>query len=319
LLEAHRRELTGYCYRMLGSVFEAEDAVQETMLRAWRSYGRFEGRSALRSWLYRIATNVCFDMLAARGKRARPIDMGPAGSVESELSMLPEVTWIEPIPDSRVMPLEGDPAEIAAARETIRLAFIAALQHLPPRQRSVLILREVLGWRAAEVAELLETTVQSVNSALQRARATLAAAQTEADSGSPSAADLGEEERELLERYVAAFERYEMDSLVALLHEDAVQSMPPYDLWLRGRASIREWWSGPGAPCEGSRLIPAPAANGLPAFGQYRPSGPGGAHEPWALQVLDIDRTGIRTFTAFLDVERLFPLFGLPPAPPART
>jgi RNA polymerase sigma-70 factor (ECF subfamily) len=303
---------------MTGSVFEAEDAVQETMLRAWRSYGRFEGRSALRSWLYRIATNVCFDMLAARGKRARPIDMGPAGTVESELSMLPEVTWIEPIPDSRVMPLDGDPAEIAMARETIRLAFIAALQHLPPRQRSVLILREVLGWRAAEVAELLETTVQSVNSALQRARATLAATQTEADSGAVSAADLGAQERELLERYVAAFERYEMDSLVALLHEDAVQSMPPYDLWLRGRSHIRAWWAGPGAPCKGSRLVAAPDANGLPAFGQYRPSGPGGAHEPWALQVLELDRDGIRTFTAFLDVERLFPVFGLPPSPPAR-
>jgi RNA polymerase sigma-70 factor (ECF subfamily) len=304
---------------MLGSVFEAEDAVQETMLRAWRSYDRFEGRAALRSWLYRIATNVCFDALSARKRRAMPIDLGPAGTVESELHELPEATWLEPIPDARVVSADGDPAQIAAARETIRLAFVAALQHLPPRQRSVLILREVLGWRAAEVATLLESSVASVNSALQRARATLDSVQARSDSGAvsgpASGSGLGPEERELLERYVEAFERYEMDSLVSLLAEDAIQSMPPYDLWLRGRAAIRGWWSGPGAACAGSRLIPAPNANGLPAFGQYRPSGPGGAHEPWALQVLQLAGGQIVTFTAFLDVERLFPLFGLPAAP----
>src|SRR5262245_5791220 len=170
-LEAHRRELTGYCYRMLGSPFEAEDAVQETFLRAWRSIDRFEGRSALRSWLYRIATNVCFDMLEGRKRRARPMDLGPAGEPDiANPNTLPEYTWIEPIPDGRVLS-EGDPAAVAESRETIRLALVAALQQLPPKQRAALILCEVLRWQASEVAELLETSVASVNSALQRARA----------------------------------------------------------------------------------------------------------------------------------------------------
>src|SRR5947208_6558382 len=173
-LEQHRGELTGYCYRMLGSPFEAEDAVQETLVRAWRSFDRFEGRAALRSWLYRIATNVCLDMLSGRERRARPMDLGPAREpVEANLNTLPEATWITPIPDGLVVP-EGDPAEVTVARETIRLAFVAALQHLPPRQRAVLILCEVLRWQASEAAELLDTSIASVNSALQRARATLA-------------------------------------------------------------------------------------------------------------------------------------------------
>jgi RNA polymerase sigma-70 factor (ECF subfamily) len=311
-LEQHRSELTGYCYRMLASPFEAEDAVQETFLRAWRGFSRFEGRSALRSWLYSIATNVCLDMLSGRERRARPMDLGPAREpVEANLNTLPEVTWIEPTPDGRVVP-EGDPAAVAEARETIRLAFVAALQHLPPRQRAVLILCEVLRWKASEVAELLETSVASVNSALQRARATLAASNPSAADGSPS---LDEADAELLARYVEAFERYDMDALTSLIHEDATQSMPPFDLWLTGRDDIFTWWVGPGAACRGSRVIPTVAANGAPAFGQYKPRPDGDGYEPWALQVLEIADGKIVELTFFLDTERVFPLFGLPLQP----
>jgi RNA polymerase sigma-70 factor (ECF subfamily) len=307
LLERHRRELTAYAYRMLGSAFEAEDAVQETMLRAWRSFDRFEGRAALRSWLYRIATNVCLDMLSGRERRARPMDLGPARSADSPLGdPLPEVTWIEPIPDGRV--LQGDPAELAESRETIRLALVAALQHLPPRQRAVLILREVLRWRAAEVAELLDTTVASVNSALQRARSALAGVDVAASPPRP----MDEEQRALLARYVDAFERYDMDSLTSLLHEDATWSMPPYELWLRTHADIRHWCLGPGIGCRDSRLIPT-AANGSPAFGQYKPSGTKGVREPWSLQVLEVSGDRLGGISFFLDTARWFPLFGLPP------
>jgi RNA polymerase sigma-70 factor, ECF subfamily len=307
-LEEHRRELNAYCYRMLGSPFEAEDAVQETLLRAWRSYDRFEGRAALRSWLYRIATNVCLDMLNGRERRARPMDLGPAREpVEANLNTLPEATWIQPIPDGLVAP-EGDPAEVAVARETIRLAFVAALQHLPPRQRAALILCEVLRWQATEVAELLDTSVASVNSALQRARSTLAAGNVSATDPSPP---LDEADRALLARYVEAFERYDIDALTSLIQEDATQSMPPYDLWLRGRDDILTWWFGPGIGCRGSRVIPTVAANGSPAFGQYKPS-PEGGYEPWALQVLELSAGRVVEFTFFLDTEKLFPLFGLP-------
>jgi RNA polymerase sigma-70 factor, ECF subfamily len=305
--EQHRVELTAYCYRMLGSA-DAEDAVQETFIRAWRGYDKFEGRSQVRSWLYRIATNVCLDQLEGRKRRARPMDLGPAREpVAENLNALPEVTWIEPIPDGRVVP-EGDPAEVALARETIKLAFVAALQHLPPRQRAVLILCEVLRWKAAEVAELLETSVASVNSALQRARATLEATES-AESATTS---LGEEDSELLARYVQAFESYDMEALTALVHEDATQSMPPYDLWLRGRDDVFAWWVGPGIGCKGSRVVPTVAANGSPAFGQYKPSEDGSGYEPWALQVLEIEDGRIVELTFFLDTERVFPLFGLP-------
>jgi RNA polymerase sigma-70 factor, ECF subfamily len=307
-LEQHRKELTGYCYRMLGSSFDAEDAVQETMIRALQGFDRFEGRAALRSWLYRIATNVCLDMLNGRERRARPMDLGPAREpIESNLNTLPEVTWIEPVPDGLVVP-EGDPADVAVGRETIRLAFIAALQHLPPRQRAVLILFEVLRWQASEVAELLETSVASVNSALQRARATLADGNVSATDPSPP---LGKEDRALLDRYVAAFEAYDIDALTTLIQEDATQSMPPYDLWLRGRDDIFEWWFGPGIGCRGSRLVATVAANGSPAYGQYKPS-PDGGYEPWALQVIEVSNGRIGEFTFFLDTETLFPLFGLP-------
>ena len=297
-LEQHRRELTAYCYRMLGSPFEAEDAVQDTLLRAWKALDRFEGRSQLRSWLYRIATNVCLDMLGGRERRARPMDMGPSGApIEENLHELPEMTWIEPTPD---------PAEQTVERETIRLAFVAALQHLPPRQRAVLILREVLHWQASEVAELLDTSVASVNSALQRARATLADSNVH-----DSAPKLEEADRDLLERYVKAFEQYDIEALTELIHEDATQSMPPFDLWLTGRDDIFAWWWGPGIGCKGSRVIPTVAANGSPAFGQYKPS-PDGGFEPWALQVLEVSGGEIVELTFFLGTEKLFPLFGLP-------
>jgi RNA polymerase sigma-70 factor (ECF subfamily) len=303
-LEQHRAELTAYSYRMLGSPFEAEDAVQETMIRAWRAYDRFEGRAALRSWLYRIATNVCLDMLNGRERRARPMDLGPAGEPIVENLRTPEVPWLQPVPDALV----ADPAELAVERETIKLAFVAALQHLPPRQRAVLILREVLRWQASEVAELLETSVASVNSALQRARETMSSTSTE----KASPAQLSADDRSLLERYVEAFQAYDVEALTALIQEDATQSMPPFDLWLSGRDDILTWWFGPGIGCQGSRVIPAGTANGSPAFGQYKPS-PDGGYEPWALQVLELGEGRIGEFSFFLDTDTLFPLFGLPP------
>jgi RNA polymerase sigma-70 factor, ECF subfamily len=308
-LDHYRRELTAYCYRMLGSPFEAEDAVQETMIRAWRGIDRFEGRAALRSWLYRIATNVSLDMLNGRERRARPMDLGPAREpVAANLNTLPEATWIQPVPDTLVAE-DADPADVAVGRETVRLAFVAALQHLPPRQRAVLILCEVLRWQATEVAELLDTSVPSVNSALQRARATLSAAEVDTDT---SPRTLDEADRELLARYVEAFQRYDIESLTSLIREDATQSMPPYDLWLRGRDDIFAWWWGPGIGCEGSRLVETMTANGSPAYGQYKPS-PDGGFEPWALQVVEIEDGRIGELTFFLDTETLFPLFGLPP------
>jgi len=309
-LERHRRELTAYCYRMLGSPFEAEDAVQDTLLRAWRGLERFEGRAGLRSWLYRIATNVCLDMLNGRERRARPMDLGEARSPDGPIGgTLPEVTWLEPVPDRLVIP-DGDPAEVAASRETIRLAFMAALQHLPPRQRAVLILCEVLRWKASEVAELLDTSVASVNSALQRARATLDRSELSDADPTPT---LDPADRELLERYVGAFERYDMSELTSLIREDAIQSMPPYELWLRGRDDILGWWVGPGAGCRGSKVLPTSSANGSPAFGQYKPSATGEGYDPWALQVLEVSGGRVVEFTFFLDTETLFPLFGLPP------
>jgi RNA polymerase sigma-70 factor (ECF subfamily) len=294
---------------MLASAFDAEDAVQETFIRAWRGYKGFEGRAALRSWLYRIATNVCLDMLNGRERRARPMDLGPAQApIEANLNVLSEATWIQPVPDGLVMP-EGDPAEVAVGRETIRLAFIAALQHLPPRQRAVLILCEVLRWQATEVAELLETSVASVNSALQRARATLAAGNVSASDPSP---ELNADDQALLARYVEAFEKYDMEALTSLIQEDATQSMPPFDLWLRGREDILAWWFGPGIGCQGSKMVPTVSANGSPAYGQYKPSPTGDGYDPWALQVIEMEEGRIVEFTFFLDTDTLFPLFGLP-------
>ncbi|HET6715068.1 MAG TPA: sigma-70 family RNA polymerase sigma factor [Actinomycetota bacterium] len=308
-LEEHRRELTAYAYRMLGSAFEAEDAVQETMLRAWRGYERFEGRAALRSWLYRITTNICLDMLSGKERRARPMDLGPAKAAEASNlgDPLPEATWILPVPDDRVLPTDGDPAAVAEARETIRIAFIAALQHLPPKQRAVLVLRDVFRWKASEVAELLDTSVASVNSALQRAHATLGAAGI---SDAAPLRPLDDEQRSLLERYVDAFERYDMDSLTSLLRDDATWSMPPYALWLQTHDDIAAWCLGPGIGCRGSRLIPL-EVNGSPGYAQYKPA-PRGGHEPWALQVLEVSGDRIAGISFFLDTAHLFPLFGLP-------
>ncbi len=310
-LEPYRRQLTGYCYRMLGSGFEAEDAVQETMVRAWRNAESFEGRSSVRSWLYRIATNVCIDMQRHVQRRARPMEMGNASPPdESRLGpLLPESTWVTPVSDARVAPETTDPADIAQYRESIRLAFVTALQHLPARQRAALILCEVLRWQAAEVAELLGTSVAAVNSALQRARATMAGL-----TGAGQSSRLDEADAELLERYVGAFERYDIEQLVTLLHEDCIQSMPPFAMWIRGADDIGRWMVEPGpSACRGSRLLPA-AANGCPAFGQYRKD-PSGGYAAWALQVLEISNgkiVAMNWFLADLDRERLFPQFGLP-------
>ncbi|MEU0119112.1 sigma-70 family RNA polymerase sigma factor [Streptomyces bobili] len=307
-LEPFRRELTAFCYRMLGSAFEAEDAVQETLVRAWSKFDGFEGRAALRTWLYRIATNVCLDMAPAAQRRARPMDLfSPGSATAPKLAQLEGSVWVGPIPDERV--LSGDPAEVAVGRETIRLAFISALQKLPARQRAVLILREVLAWSAAETAELLETSVASVNSALQRARATLA------DNGGVPDTDtfkpLDETQQALLARYVRAFEAFDVDGLKRLLHEDAVLNMPPYQMWVRGVVQLGEWWLGAGCGCRGSRMLPV-KANGTPAFAQYRPAEDGNGWTPWGITLLEITDGRISTMTNHMDTERLFPLWGLP-------
>jgi len=321
LLEPYRRELTGYCYRMLGGAFEADDAVQETMLRAWRSYDRFEGRSSLRSWLYRIATNVCFDHLGSSKRRERPMGLGGPQPAEEQYfgDVLAEDRWLEPVPDDAVLPREGDPADVAVGRESIRLAFVAALQHLPARQRAVLVLREVLRWSAAEVAALLDTTVASVNSALQRARATLGSKglrRTGDDGADAPEPQWDEIDESLLERYLDAFERYDMDALVALLHEDAVLNMPPYTMWVHGRSEVIRWMTGAGAGCRGSRCLPV-QANGSMAYGQYRRD-PSGGWSPWGLAVLEDDGSGrITGITTFLDTATWFPRFGLPDRLPA--
>jgi RNA polymerase sigma-70 factor (ECF subfamily) len=307
--EQHRTELTAYCYRMLGSAFEADDAVQETLVRAWRAFDRFEGRSSVRSWLYRIASNVCFDMLKGRRRRALPMDLMEVGHADGPVAPpTSESMWVGPVPDARVLESGGSPAEEVEARESVRLAFVAALQLLPPRQRAVLILREVLKWKASEVAELLDTTVVSVNSALQRARATLA----ERNLTTLEANDVVDEgQRALLERYVAAFEAFDIESLVQLLRDDATMSMPPFPLWLQGADELGAWLRGPGSECRGSRLAPV-EANGAPAFAQWRRDADGNYYA-WCIHVLRISRGRIAGIDFFVD-EKLFPLFGQPVA-----
>jgi RNA polymerase sigma-70 factor (ECF subfamily) len=305
-LSAHRRELTGYCYRMLGSGFEAEDAVQETLLRAWKAIESFEGRSAFRSWLYRIATNVCLDMLRGPQRRAQPVDLSGPWSADTPLpAPSPENTWISPMADERILPIEADPADLATQRDSVRLAFVAALQHLPAKQRAVLILREVLRWQATEVAELLDTSVASVNSALQRARATLAECNINADGSTV----VSPGQQELLAKYVDAFERYDIPSLVALIREDAVFDMPPFPLWLNTLDDIAKWYVGQGHACEGSRLIPT-YANGCAAFAAYKASGPN-TWDPFSVQVIETDGSKLVGLHHFLDT-RLFAAFGLP-------
>ena len=305
-LESHRRELTGFCYRMLGSGSEAEDAVQETMVRAWRGIDGFEGRSSLRSWLYRIANNVCFDMMRSPQRRARPMEMGPA-TATADVVLGPqsaENVFVQPISDERVIALDGDPADVAEARESIRLAFVAALQHLPARQRSVLILSEVLRWKATEVAELLDTSVASVNSALQRARATLAAMDIEQLDST-----VDPEHQALLARYVDAFERYDIPALVALLREDVVLSMPPWEFWMRGAQDLADWFLGEGIVCQGGRLLPI-SVNGTAGFGNYHRVGPG-LWEPWGIQVIEVVDGKIAGHHNFLYPET-FAEYGLP-------
>ena len=305
--EPFRRELTAYCYRMLGSAFEADDAVQETLVRAWRGYDRFEGRAALRSWLYRIASNVCFDMLKGRRRRAMPIDLGAPGHGDGPVGgTLPEETWLGPMPDARVTSTTDDPESQVVARESIRLAFVAALQHLPARQRAVLLLREVLKWHANEVAELLDTTVVSVNSALQRARTTLAERNVTADAATEPRDPA---QQELLARYVDAFERFDVEAMVALLHEDATMMMPPYPLWMRGADEYGKWLYGGGSGCRGSRLLPV-AANGAPAYAQWR-SSPDGGYTAWGIHVLEISGDRIAGINFFVD-RQYFTLFDMP-------
>ena len=310
-LELHRAALTGHCYRMLGSAFDAEDAVQEAMVRAWKGLNRFDGRASLKTWLYRIATNVCLDALSSKTRRARPIEEGPMGTVDDELETRPRTHWLEPLPDARFLPSDADPFETVALRQSTRLAFVAALQHLPSRQRAALLLNEVLGWSAQEVAESLEMSVAAVNSALQRARATLAAKNV-AITDEP----LSDSQAELLEKYVDAFHDYDVDALVALMREDATLSMPPYTLWLQGPDAIRAWLLGRGKGCRGSKLVRT-NASGSPAFAQYRRSAEGG-YRAWSLTILELDGTRIKAWNAFLDTERLFPLFGLPLTLPDR-
>jgi len=308
-MEAHRPALAGHCYRMLGSAVDADDAAQETMIRAWKSLDKFDGRAALRTWLYRIATNVCLDELAHRSRRARPMEEAAPGATTDPLIQRPSAHWLEPIADARAIPSDADPAQRAILRQSIRLAFVAALQHLPPKQRAILLLIEVLGWSAAEVAETLDASVASVNSALQRARATLASR------NQSIASELTESQERMLNRYVTAFERYDVDQLAALLREDATFSMPPYALWLRGPDAVRKWLLGVGSGCRGSRLLPT-AACGSPAFGQYR-ANPEGGHKPWALVVLELSGDQIAGWNSFLDTATLFPRFGLPMELPA--
>ncbi len=290
---------------MLGSPTDAEDAVQEALLRAWRARAGFDGRASLRTWLTRIANNVCLDMLAQRRRREHPQYLCASGTPDSALVRQPAEAWIEPVPDAAILPPDADPAEQAMLRQGVRLAFVAALQYLPPRQRATLLLVDVLGWSAAEVADSLATSVAATNSALQRARATLATLDPHIH---PT--DLDATQRSLLAHYVDAFERFDVDALTALLHHDAIVCMPPITLWLQGQAQFRAWMHGPAAECRGSRLLRV-LANGTQGFGQYRPAAHGG-YAAWALVVPELQGDGIARLTSFLEVERLFPLFGLP-------
>ncbi|WP_240662401.1 sigma-70 family RNA polymerase sigma factor [Streptomyces sp. WAC 06738] len=310
LSDPYRRELLAHCYRMLGSVHDAEDLVQETYLRAWRSYGTFEGRSSLRTWLHTIATRACLTALERRQRRPLPTGLGgPGDDPAGELTERPEVPWLEPVPDVLVEPSEADPAAVVGSRESVRLAFVAALQHLPPRQRAVLLLRDVLRWKAAEVAELLDTSTASVNSALQRARAQLEkAAPSEESVAEPADAA----RRELLDRYVEAFVTKDVREIVRLFTEDVVWEMPPVPEWFRGPGRVATLVSVqcPYAPGE-ARLLPV-GLNGQPGYALYT-RGPDGDHHPFALHVLTVAPGGdaISHVGCFFDTS-LFATAGLP-------
>nr|WP_174361842.1 sigma-70 family RNA polymerase sigma factor [Nocardia brevicatena] len=308
VFEGHRRELCAYAYRMLGSSFEAEDAVQETFTRAWKAYNSFEGRSSLRSWLYRIATNVCLDMLDSPQRRARPMDLSTPAHPDTPLPPpQPDYLWVEPIPDT--LAYGTDPAEHAATKDTLRLAFVAACQHLPATQRAILIMREVLRFSANETAEALTMSPASVNSALQRARATISKIK-------PAETDVydhtDENQRRLVDDFVTAFEAYDMDALTSLLKADVALSMPPIEFWFRGPENVAAFMLGTGAGCRGSRMVRSPGANGCPAFGHYHLSDEPGVMTPWAVTVLELSDGAISGLHFFLDAPRLFPLFGLP-------
>ncbi len=314
-LEEHRSVLTGHCYRMLGSVGDAEDAVQETMVRAWRAAERFEGRSAIKTWLHRIATNVCLDLLGERARRTRPYELGPAMSLDApDERQLSHEHWVEPIADVQVVPPGADPAERAMLKESVRLAFVAALQHLPPKQRAALLLTEVVGFTVPEVAQTLDTTTQSVQSALQRARETLSTKELDRLHAPLPPADAS-----LLDGFLRAFERYDVGAIRDLLTADARQNMPPYAMWLSGADAIAAWMAGPGAGCRGSRLVPI-EVSGAPGVAQYRRAsevprgGPPGGHAAWAIVALDVDPAlgRVTGLTYFLETERFFPRFRLP-------
>ena len=305
LTDPYRGELLRYCYRMLGSVHDAEDQVQETLLRAWRGYDRFDGRSSPRTWLYRIATNACLRALERQGRRPLPAGLGtPAEDPTAPLVAAPEVPWLQPLPDP---PASTDPAAIVASRAGTRLALIAALQYLPPRQRAVLILRDVLGWPAAEVAELLGTTAAAVNSALQRAR-------TQLDQVAPAEEHVAEPTdprvRTLLDRYTAAFAEADVAALLAVLTEDAVAEMPPNRTWFAGRAAIAAFLATHILRVPGDiRLVPT-GANAQPAFAIYRRD-PAGGYRCHSIQVLTVTAAGISRVVSFQN-PGLFPIFGLP-------
>src|SRR5215471_14542717 len=311
-LEGYRRELTGYCYRMLGSGFEAEDAVQDTMLRAWRSAGQFEGRSSVRSWLYRIATNVCVDMIRGRNRRARPMEFGPSSPPEPSHigEMLPEHLWVSPIPDARVLPEDGDPADIAVARDTVRLAFITALQHLPARQRVVLILCEVLRWSAAEVAELLDTSVPAVNSAVQRARATLREQWPDGRLDWAPAAEPDPGQRRLLQRFIDAHEQADPEALIALLRHDVRLAISPQGGEWNGEQEVGDALRDGMTALGQWRVLPI-MANGQPGAAGYLRRPGQTAFVPFALTVLRLEGGRVTDIAAF-EQPSMFTAFGLP-------